>query len=1258
MTDNVVGNNALSINREPVLREMISSVRAVFELSSDGIIVLSEYGECLLINPVARSIFGADGTESFCSNYKNALLAQSSEEFKLKITNKDNQKCIVDIISRKMPWGSFNATVFTIRDIDTTSDSELVETEKRLSEIVDDINGVLYTLDEDRHILYISKAITKLSGIDASEYIGKPFSELIAKDRSYSIDEVTQEALSISEDVVEFRLQTSDRKLKWVQRSFYDDISSPGNGSKELKGILLDITQRKQSEKDLRNSEALYRTIFETSAAGTILYNYDMTIALANEKLAEISGYSIEDMLNGRKWSEVMADGERARVLAYFRRRFANTGKYPATYEFRLRRKDGEMRDIVISTALVPGTTQGVASLIDITEAKQKSTVYQTIIEQSLFGVVVMRGSKVQFVNQYAANMVGYSIDELLKFKDDEFNNMIHEDHRMDFVRQLRTLIVGKPANHSSLFKISKKDNTVRWLEAYSTIIEYEGQKSILLLGHDVSERVEIMERNRQNEERYRIISDVISDYAYSQVVHEDGSWTSDWISDSVIRITDHVPEQPLFSWIDHVVEQDRNIVETHIANTLKGKSDIAEFRVRTRDGETKWLREYCKPITDEQSHRVVKYYAVGQDITERRQMRQALHEFERRFRVMLENLSMISVILDTRGKMVFCNDYLLELTQYKRDELLSIDWFSTFIPEKSRNEMASLYKATLRDGLFPVNMENEILTRAGERRLIKWTNTVLRDTKGSVIGTASIGEDITDMRRAETQLRDSEERYRQLFTIEPDALIVHDYETQEILEANKAMLAMYGYTREEVIGLPMMALSAEPEKTRKFIKEMDKLKTRKIPLRYHKKKDGTVFPVEISAGLFIHDKRKMVYAAARDISERVKADSALIEAKERVELSDKLKDSFIANMSHEIRTPLNIIMGFTGIIESGIGDILSDEQRDYFRSVERAGDRLQRTVEQLLNLSSMQAGAYAPSFNEFDISNQVDHLVSDMISLAQAKGLALEILHEEPSLQVSADKYLVEQTIANIIDNAIKFTKNGGVFVRVFPSKQYATIEVKDTGIGISEEYLPSLFSMFSQEVIGYTRPFDGLGLGLALSKMYADEFGGRIRVSSVKGSGTIIQVDVPLAKAANRDDQSEPFKRLRSGSLSKERSILVIEDDVVTQRYLDIALQDFNLIHASNTEEALHVLSGNEVDMIFLDRHLKGTFDGIHCAEIIKSNTQTSRIPIVVLSSHEQADDKKRCDEAGCSGFITKPIQKGVLESIISKVIPDRSE
>lgn len=241
------------------------------------------------------------------------------------------------------------------------------------------------------------------------------------------------------------------------------------------------------------------------------------------------------------------------------------------------------------------------------------------------------------------------------------------------------------------------------------------------------------------------------------------------------------------------------------------------------------------------------------------------------------------------------------------------------------------------------------------------------------------------------------------------------------------------------------------------------------------------------------------------DITERKTAELALSAAKDRAERSERLKDAFIANISHEIRTPLNIILGYTEIISHVYQPSGDEEFGECVESIRRGGARLMRTVDMILNFSRLQVGEYSLNVTDVSLTHIMRKLARDFKSFADEKGITLTLSDECLEATIRADEYCIVQALSNVLDNAIKFTSRGGVQLRVFQdAKGSVCVSCTDSGIGIAEEYLPSLFTRYSQEEIGFTRSYDGLGLGMALVKEYLRLNNAGIAVESRKGVGT----------------------------------------------------------------------------------------------------------------------------------------------------------
>jgi signal transduction histidine kinase len=213
--------------------------------------------------------------------------------------------------------------------------------------------------------------------------------------------------------------------------------------------------------------------------------------------------------------------------------------------------------------------------------------------------------------------------------------------------------------------------------------------------------------------------------------------------------------------------------------------------------------------------------------------------------------------------------------------------------------------------------------------------------------------------------------------------------------------------------------------------------------------------------------------------------------------------------MSHEIRTPVNTILNFTSLLQEEIKDKINPELSEVFNFIDDGGRRLIRTIDMILNMSQFQTGTYKPIVDVIDLNNDVlDKIVSELKTAAGHKNLELNLLIETQNVFVKADSYTVGQIFINLIDNAIKYTHHGHIDVKIRENDKNIIVDVEDTGIGISKEYIPHLFDAFSQEETGYSRRFEGTGLGLALVKKYSEINDASIKVESTKGEGTKFSV------------------------------------------------------------------------------------------------------------------------------------------------------
>ena len=324
----------------------------------------------------------------------------------------------------------------------------------------------------------------------------------------------------------------------------------------------------------------------------------------------------------------------------------------------------------------------------------------------------------------------------------------------------------------------------------------------------------------------------------------------------------------------------------------------------------------------------------------------------------------------------------------------------------------------------------------------------------------------------------------------------------------NPAYLQIFGYeSNDELLSIKEIDLIAEDERERISEYTQKRIKNESAPTIYNTiglKKDGSKFDLEIKVSEYFFKGEKYQIAFVRDITESNKLMSELIEAKNNAEKADNLKSEFLAQVSHEIRTPINAILSFAGLIKEEVNEFIDKEISESFDIMNRAGNRLIRTIDLILGMSELQTNSYEMNESEINLNKDIiENILIEKSKTASKKKIDIKTNFND-ELIINADENSVYQIFENIIDNAVKYTDNGEIQINTRIENSIKTVEVIDTGIGISNEYLEKLFQPFTQEEQGYCRKFEGNGLGLALVKKYCEMNNAEIKVVSKKGLGT----------------------------------------------------------------------------------------------------------------------------------------------------------
>lgn len=357
--------------------------------------------------------------------------------------------------------------------------------------------------------------------------------------------------------------------------------------------------------------------------------------------------------------------------------------------------------------------------------------------------------------------------------------------------------------------------------------------------------------------------------------------------------------------------------------------------------------------------------------------------------------------------------------------------------------------------------------------------------------------------------IKENEERFRSIYE-NANIGIFRAKESGEILMMNPAMIKILGYPNSEgPEGLVALTFYKYPDHRTEFINILKSEGFVKGFETVFVKMDGAEIDVRLNARGIKVENEIILEGVLEDITARKETEKALIYAKDQAEKSDKLKGEFLAQMSHEIRTPLNAILSASSFLSDEFAQNKDEIIIESFEIIEFAGQRLIRTIESIINMSDLNTGTYEPIINSINLRDDIlAGLEKEFLFLAAEKKLDFSFIYLTENLIINADEYSLIQIFKNLLDNAIKYTNEGKVEVRVSRNKNKLEVEVSDSGIGMSEEFLQNLFLPFSQEEQGYTRKYDGNGLGLALVKRYSELNNAEIKVESEKGIGTTFKI------------------------------------------------------------------------------------------------------------------------------------------------------
>ncbi|MEA5535533.1 PAS domain S-box protein [Crocosphaera sp. XPORK-15E] len=536
-----------------------------------------------------------------------------------------------------------------------------------------------------------------------------------------------------------------------------------------------------------------------------------------------------------------------------------------------------------------------------------------------------------------------------------------------------------------------------------------------------------------------------------------------------------------------------------------------------------------------------------------------------------------------------------------------------------------------------------------------RWTNEQVNLLKliGELIAIAEARSN------AEEAQKDSQARFAGILDNANEAIISID-ENQNITLFNHAAEKTFGYTAEEVLGQPFNLL-IPPRFTDYHQQHIETFGETPETARqmggrrpvFGQRKDETEFLAEVSISKIKLRGRTIFTAIIRDITQRKQAEEALKQAKETADAANRAKSEFLASMSHELRTPLNAILGFTQVMQRDRS--LNEEQQQNLGIIGRSGEHLLELINDILEMTKIEAGRTTFNQVSFDLYRLLDNLESMLHLKTEEKQLQLifEKVQDVPQY-IQTDEGKLRQVLINLLGNAIKFTQEGGVILRVKGERKkrrtksiMLTFEVEDTGPGIAPQEVDQLFEAFGQTETGRNSQ-EGTGLGLPISRKFVQLMGGEISVSSVLGRGSLFTFSIKVKiVTANTIKAHKPTRRVIALAPDQPQYRILVVDDRLESRILLVKLLSslgFNVRQASNGQQALDTWETWEPHLIWMDMRMP-VIDGYKATQRIKATMKGQATVIIALTASAFEEERNLVLSAGCDDFMRKPFREEVL-------------
>jgi PAS domain S-box-containing protein len=882
------------------------------------------------------------------------------------------------------------------------------------------------------------------------------------------------------------------------------------------------------------------------------------------------------------------------------------------------------------------------------------------------------------------------TVTEKLKYTTQELKGKVifslHAPEECENARKYLAEILDGKRSYCPLPLMSKSGDLL-YVETKITKGTWNGKEAIFSMSKDVSEKMQAEEAARKIAERYRILFSNINDVVF---VHE---YTESGFPGRFFEVNDIACERLGYTREELLTMSPKDIdapegyalVPEVMKKLEKDKHVVWEGTHITKQG-VRIPVEISNHLFDMEGRPVI--LATVRDITERKKSGELLKKSEEKYRKIFENIQDIFYQSDLEGRIIDISPSIERYSGYKPEELIGIKIEDVYSNPGERAELLKILavKGEIEDYIIKLKAKDN-------REVLVSANIHFLYDSGKPIALEGSLRDVTERINAQEKLKVSEHLLRKqnedlsalnselkmrnehillinkelqqasdiFMNIRTGLHIYHledieDDRTLRMITVNPAAERMTGIISGDVVGktidenFPGLRAKGIPQDYANVVRSKVSKQFEEISYGDNRVVEGAftfnAFPLPDNC----------VGISFENITEQIRARETIIEsnsqlkiAKEKAEESDKLKSSFLANMSHEIRTPMNGIMGFSMMLSD---PALPDETREsYVKIINSSCDQLLHIINDVIDISKIETGQTDLFESSFSLIALFDEVISFYSPAANDKGVALSIKQSEGNFDINteivSDRTKLRQILDNLLSNAVKFTHSGEIVFRWNIKDELLNVEIQDTGIGIPSEYLDVIFERFRQVDTSFSKNYGGTGLGLSISKAYIQKMGGKIGVASELGKGSAFSFSIPY-KASNEDHVPINIPGKKS-KIKEGVKILVVEDEEINWFYLyEILKNSARLINAPNGAQAIELIEKNpDIEIVLMDIKLPD-INGLELTKIIKSTNPG--IKVIAITAFALSGDREKALEAGCSEYISKPVNREALLNLIA--------